>query len=91
MYNLRVTLEPEAAPTQPTEIEAERALLARIQAGDKAACAECIEQHSAGVYRLALRLMHNEAEAEDVVQETFVSAFKGIDRFAGRARLTTWL
>ena len=39
-----------------TDWESERALLARIQAGDKAACAECIEQHSAGVYRLALRL-----------------------------------
>ena len=74
-----------------TEVEAERALLARIQAGDKAACAECIEQHSAGVYRLALRLMRNEAEAEDVVQETFISAFKGIDSFQGHSRLATWL
>jgi RNA polymerase sigma-70 factor (ECF subfamily) len=73
------------------DIEAERALLARIQAGDKAACAECIEQHSADVYRLALRLMRNEAEAEDVVQETFVSAFKGIERFEGQSRLSTWL
>lgn len=74
-----------------TDIEAERALLARIQAGDKAACAECIEQHSAAVYRLALRLMRNEAEAEDVVQETFVSAFKAIDTFEGHSRLATWL
>jgi DNA-directed RNA polymerase specialized sigma24 family protein len=46
----------------------DRALLARIRAGDKAACAECIEQHSPEVYRLALRLMRNETEAEDVVQ-----------------------
>jgi RNA polymerase sigma-70 factor, ECF subfamily len=74
-----------------TEIEVERALLARIQAGDKAACAECIAQHSAGVYRLALRLMRNEAEAEDVMQETFISAFKGIDSFHGHSRLATWL
>ena len=74
-----------------TEIEAERALLARIQAGDKAACAECIEQHSPGIYRLALRMMRNEAEAEDVVQETFVSAFKGIHSFQGHSRLATWL
>ena len=72
-------------------IESERALLARIQAGDKAACAECIEQHSSAVYRLALRLMRNEAEAEDVVQETFVSAFKSIDSFEGHSRLSTWL
>lgn len=73
------------------DLDSERALLARIQAGDKAACAECIEQHSPAVYRLALRLMRNEAEAEDVVQETFVSAFKSIDSFEGHSRLSTWL
>ena len=69
----------------------ERALLARIRAGDKAACAECIEQHSPEVYRLALRLMRNEAEAEEVVQETFLNAFKSIDQFDGRAEIRTWL
>jgi RNA polymerase sigma-70 factor, ECF subfamily len=73
------------------DITDDRALLARIRAGDKTACAECIEQHSPEVYRLALRLMRNEAEAEDVVQETFLSAFKGIDQFDGRAELRTWL
>jgi len=69
----------------------ETALLSRIQAGDKAACAECIEIHSPAVYRLALRLMENEQEAEDVVQETFINAFKAIDSFEGRASLATWL
>jgi RNA polymerase sigma-70 factor (ECF subfamily) len=69
----------------------ETALLSRIQAGDKAACAECIEIHSPAVYRLALRLMENEEEAEDVVQETFFNAFKAIDSFEGRASLATWL
>ncbi len=66
-------------------------LLERIRAGDKSACDECVRRHAAGVYRLALRLTRNEAEAEDVVQETFLSAFKGIDRFDGRAELRTWL
>ena len=74
-----------------TDITDDRALAARIRAGDKAACAECIERHSPEVYRPALRLTRNEAEAEDVVQETFLSAFKGIDQFDGRANLRTWL
>ncbi len=69
----------------------EAALIARIQAGDKAACAECIEIHSPPIYRLALRLMQNEAEAEDVLQETFLNAFKAIDSFEGRSGLGTWL
>jgi RNA polymerase sigma-70 factor (ECF subfamily) len=67
------------------------ALLERIRAGDKAACAECIERHGAGVYRLAQHLTKDEAEAEDVVQETFLQAFKAIDSFEGRADLRTWL
>jgi RNA polymerase sigma-70 factor (ECF subfamily) len=74
-----------------TDSADDQALLARIRAGDKAACSECIEQHSPEVYRLALRLTRNEAEAEDVMQETFLSAFKGIGQFDGRANLRTWL
>ncbi len=69
----------------------DRALLTRLQAGDKSACAECIERHAPEVYRLALRLMRSEAEAEEVVQETFLSAFKAIDAFEGRSSLSTWL
>jgi RNA polymerase sigma-70 factor (ECF subfamily) len=69
----------------------ELGLMERIRAGDKSACAECIEIHSPGIYRLALRLMRSEADAEEVVQETFLSAFKGIDRFNGRSGLRTWL
>ncbi len=66
-------------------------LLERIRAGEKNACAECIELHSPGIYRLALRLMRNKEDAEEVVQETFLSAFKGIGRFDGRSHLRTWL
>jgi len=69
----------------------EAELIARLKAGDKTACAECIEFHSPLVYRLALRLMGNEAEAEDVLQETFLSAFRSIDSFEGRSGLGTWL
>jgi RNA polymerase sigma-70 factor (ECF subfamily) len=74
-----------------TEKSSEAGLLDRIRAGEKGACAECIELHSPGIYRLALRLMRNAADAEDVMQETFLSAFKGIGRFDGRSDLRTWL
>ncbi len=71
--------------------EQDRILLERIRSGDKSACDDCVRQHAPGIYRLALRLMRNEAEAEDVMQEAFLSAFKGIDRFDGRSELRTWL
>ncbi len=69
----------------------EKILISRLHAGDKAACAQCIEIHSPGIYRLALRLMESEPDAEDVVQETFINAFKSIDKFEGRSGLGTWL
>jgi RNA polymerase sigma-70 factor, ECF subfamily len=69
----------------------EAALVARLQAGDQAAYAELVEEHASHVYRLALRMMGNEADAEDVLQEAFLSAFKAIDKFEGRSSLSTWL
>jgi RNA polymerase sigma-70 factor (ECF subfamily) len=66
-------------------------LLDRIRAGDKSACAECIEHYGAGIYRLARQLTDDDADAEDVVQETFLQAFKAIDSFEGRSGLGTWL
>ena len=70
----------------------EAELLERIQAGDKAACAQCVEMHAPAIYRLALRMMGGDVdEAEDVMQETFLNAFRTIESFQGRAGLATWL
>lgn len=66
-------------------------LLRRLRAGDRRACADCIERYGADMYHLALRLMRDEREAEDVLQESFTSAFQGIDGFRGHADLGTWL
>lgn len=74
-----------------TEPFSDLVLMDRIRAGDKSACAQCIEHYAPGVYRLALRLTQNETDAEDVVQETFLQAFKAIDTFESRAGLGTWL
>ena len=81
--------DPETA-VDPTSID-ETELIARIQAGDKSACDECIALHSPSLKRLLLRLLGNEQDAEDVLQETFLSAFQAIDRFEGRSSLSTWL
>ncbi len=69
----------------------EREMMTRIRAGDKTACDDCIREHSPAVYRLVLRLLGDREEAEDAVQETFLSAFKAIDRFDGRSGVSTWL
>lgn len=69
----------------------EFALVARLQAGDPVAYRRLVEENSANVYNLAFKLLGNEQEAEDVLQETFLSAFEAIGRFEGRSRLSTWL
>ena len=74
-----------------TEHSTDPALADRIRAGDKSACTECIETHAPAVYRLALNMLGDQAEAEDVTQETFLNAFAAIDRFEWRAGLSTWL
>ena len=81
--------DPETAVSSETIDESE--LIARIQAGDKAACDECIAIHSPTLNRLLLRLLGNEQDAEDALQETFLNAFRAIDNFEGRSSLSTWL
>jgi len=73
------------------DLESDREILDRIRAGDKGACGLCFKHYGPVVYRLALRLMQNDADAEDIVQETFMNAFKAIDSFEGRSGLGTWL
>jgi RNA polymerase sigma-70 factor (ECF subfamily) len=67
------------------------AFVERLRAGDKEACALCVREHSTHVYNLALKLTGDPAAAEDVLQETFLSAFKAIPRFEGKSQLSTWL
>lgn len=69
----------------------EQELVARLKAGDQAAYAELVERYGGRIYNLALRMMGDEAAAEDVLQETFLNAFKAMDRFEERASLSTWL
>lgn len=85
-YNYGMTQVPIVLPD-----EQERAFIERLRAGDKQACAQCVEIHSDGLYRLALRMMRDPQEAEDVLQETLLNAFKGIAHFDGRSSLKTWL
>ena len=65
--------------------------LKALQAGDRDAFAQMMEQHSSHVYHLALRMLHDPQEAEDVLQETFLNAYRALPRFEGRSSLGTWL
>jgi RNA polymerase sigma-70 factor (ECF subfamily) len=66
-------------------------LVERIRRGDRRAFDLLYRRHADDVYRRMTRLVGPHPEREDLVQEVFVAAFRGLDRFRGDARLTTWL
>jgi RNA polymerase sigma-70 factor (ECF subfamily) len=67
------------------------AVLARARQGDSEAFRALVEQHSRSVFRLAYRMTRNEQDAEDVVQESFLRAYRQLGRFESRANFGTWL
>ncbi|GAB4503510.1 MAG: sigma-70 family RNA polymerase sigma factor [Anaerolineales bacterium] len=65
--------------------------LQALQAGDRAEFARMVDLYSAQIYRLALKMLGDPQDAEDVLQTTFLKAFQSIGNFKGRSSLSTWL
>ena len=65
--------------------------ISRVLAGDDDAFRELVERHSRAVFRVAYRVTGRVEDAEDVVQETFLRAYKQLSRFEARANFRTWL
>src|SRR5437870_12264818 len=65
--------------------------VARARAGDQDAFGMLVERHSIRLFQLVYRMTGNEQDAEDVVQETFLRAYKQLNRFESRAGFGTWL
>ena len=72
-------------------VEDERALLARLRQGDDGAYEVLVRAYGGRLLALARRLLGNEEDARDAVQETYVAAFRALEDFKGDARLSTWL
>lgn len=66
-------------------------MIAEILAGQTDAFHELIRPYERSVYLMALSLLHNEAEAEDVAQEAFIKAYRNLGRFRSESRFSTWL
>src|SRR4029078_8176015 len=67
------------------------AILARARQGDSEAFRALVERDSRSVFRLAYRMTGNEQDAEDVVQDALLRAYKQLGRFESRANFGTWL
>ena len=75
----------------PAELEEQAELVAAARDGDRDAFEELVRATYADTYTLAYRLTGDEEDARDVVQEAYLRAFKGLKRFRGEARFSTWL
>lgn len=67
------------------------AAVSRARSGDADAFRDLVQRHSRPVFRLAYRMTGNEHDADDVVQETFLRAYRQIDHFEERANFGTWV
>jgi RNA polymerase sigma-70 factor (ECF subfamily) len=78
--------EGAGAPTDP-----DAALLERLRRGDEDAFRALVEEHGPFLMRLVMMHVPSRAIAEEVVQDTWLAALNGLDRFEGRSMLRTWL
>jgi RNA polymerase sigma-70 factor (ECF subfamily) len=69
----------------------DRLLLQAAQDGDLDAFEALVHRHQGAVYRVALRMLGSEADAQDATQETFVRAWRGLGRFRRESAVSTWL
>jgi RNA polymerase sigma-70 factor, ECF subfamily len=80
---------PRALRRRPVDEDA--ALVARAQAGDREAFEQLVRRHAEHLYAVVVRLVPDRRDAEEVTQEAFMRAWRGIGRFKGDARFFTWL
>src|SRR4030066_1803685 len=66
-------------------------LIEKIKTGDFQAFAALVSRYEGKVYRLSMRMLRNQQDAEDALQETFLQVHRGLKNFEGRSSFSTWL
>jgi len=73
------------------ETSSDEMLIARIAGGDRLAMQTLFARHRTAVYRWLLRMVGNEATAEDLLSDVFLDVWRQADRFQARSSVSTWL
>src|ERR1700720_36733 len=82
-------MQTEATPAQPNVSELD--LVKRCQAGQADAFDELVTRYRTRVFAMIYNMVHNEQDAWDLAQESFIKAWKSIGRFRGRSSFYTWI
>src|SRR3990172_7891757 len=78
--------EPPAGSPGPSDAE----VVARVRGGDREAFGWLVRRYQGRAWRLAVRVVRDEELARDIVQESFLKAYRSLDRFEGRSGFYTW-
>src|SRR6202047_3139075 len=70
---------------------ADEVLIGRIASGDRLAMQVLFARHHVRVYRFVLRLVRNEATAEDLISDVFLDVWRQAGKFEGRSQVSTWM
>jgi RNA polymerase sigma-70 factor (ECF subfamily) len=91
MATSNVTAHPAAVAGRPADRSADLALVERCRRGDLGAFEELYKAHAGKLYSLVLRMVGNPADADDLLQEIFLSAHRKLESFRAESALGTWL
>lgn len=91
MSIVATTASGVSGPAEDFVARQERVWVARARRGDRTAFGALVRRHQEPVRGLLLRLCRNASEADDLAQETFIRAYRGLAAFQGRSRFGTWL
>ena len=80
----------DSAAPRPRDLD-DAALVERAQAGESTSFDELVRRYEGKVFQLTRRILNDADEAEDALQETFLSAYRGLPRFKREARFSTWI
>lgn len=84
-------IPPPGAGADDATAQADRDLVARLKAGDRAAFEQLVDAWMPSMLRVARAHVASQAAAEEVVQDTWLGVLRGLDRFEGRSSLKTWV
>ena len=80
-----------ASPDSKSEAAHDRTLVTRFLTGDRSAFDEIVARHREKLFAVACALLRDKHDAEEIVQDAFVRAYRGLQRFRGECSLATWL
>lgn len=84
-------MDESPSPAQPQALDPQEALLSSLRRREEKAFEAVVLRYGPRLRATALRLLQNDADANDVVQDTFLLALRGLDRFKGQSEFGTWL